>query len=152
VTCDVDHGPNCPGGGENCSRAAYRYEGKELLSLSRKMSLPQVSGNKIAMVFQEPAKYLNPASLWVTQYQREMVMRTWGSNRSQADMRGARELLGLVRAWGGRQVLGAYPHELTSGMKQRAMIAIAISCNPDFLIAGRADDIRSMSNTASCRF
>lgn len=111
---------------------SIRYEGKELLSLSED-ELRRYRGNKIAMVFQEPAKYLNPA-FTVGEQIREMVMLHMGLDRSQADAR-ARELLGFVGLGEDGRVLGAYPHELSSGMKQRAMIAIAISCNPDFLIA-----------------
>ncbi|MEN6492247.1 MAG: ABC transporter ATP-binding protein [Rectinema sp.] len=111
---------------------SIRYEGKELLSLSED-ALRTYRGSKIAMVFQEPAKYLNPA-FTVGEQIREMVMLHKGLNKHQAEMR-ARELLGLVGLGKDGRALGAYPHELSSGMKQRAMIAIAISCDPDFLIA-----------------
>jgi oligopeptide/dipeptide ABC transporter ATP-binding protein len=111
---------------------SIRYEGQELLFLPED-ELRAYRGGKIAMVFQEPAKYLNPA-FTVGEQIREMVTLHMGLERSQAEAR-AHELLGLVGLGKDDRVLKAYPHELSSGMKQRAMIAIAISCNPDFLIA-----------------
>jgi oligopeptide/dipeptide ABC transporter ATP-binding protein len=111
---------------------SIRYEGKELLSLSED-ELRSYRGSKIAMIFQEPSKYLNPA-FTVGEQIREAVRVHLGLNRSEADAR-ARELLGLVGLGDDGRVLGAYPHELSSGMRQRAMIAIALSCDPDFLIA-----------------
>ncbi len=111
---------------------SIRYEGRELLSCSEE-ELRSYRGSKIAMIFQEPAKYLNPA-FTVGEQIRETIREHMGLDRAQANAR-ARELLGLVGLGNDGRVLGAYPHELSSGMKQRAMIAIAISCNPDFLIA-----------------
>lgn len=113
-------------------QGSIRYEGKELLTLSDE-ELRAYRGGKIAMIFQEPAKYLNPA-FTVGEQIREMLKFHKGLNDHQADMR-AFELLGLVGLGVDKRVLRAYPHELSSGMKQRAMIAIAISCDPDFLIA-----------------
>jgi len=111
---------------------SIRYEGEELLSLSEN-ELRAYRGSNISMVFQEPSKYLNPA-FTIGEQIREMLALHMGLDRSKADAR-ARELLGLVGLGQDGRVLRAYPHELSSGMRQRAMIAIAISCNPDFLIA-----------------
>jgi oligopeptide/dipeptide ABC transporter ATP-binding protein len=85
------------------------------------------------MVFQEPAKYLNPA-LRVGEQIVEMLVLHLDMTRQDAERR-ALELLELVGLHGGRRVLRSYPHELSGGMKQRVMIAIAISCDPDLLIA-----------------
>lgn len=108
------------------------YKGKDLLSLSED-ELRTYRGRAISMVFQEPAKYLNPAFKIGGQIE-EMLMLHMGLGKTEARAR-SHELLKLVGLGHDGRVLNAYPHELSSGMKQRAMIAIAISCNPDFLIA-----------------
>ena len=86
------------------------------------------------MVFQEPARYLNP-SFRVGAQITEMLGLHLGMNLPRRRRRGRAELAGLVGLGGARRVLRAYPHELSGGMKQRAMIAMAISCNPRLLIA-----------------
>ncbi|HWP68562.1 MAG TPA: ABC transporter ATP-binding protein [Rectinemataceae bacterium] len=108
------------------------YDGKDLLALPE-AEMRKLRGRKIAMVFQEPSKYLNPA-FKVGEQITEMLILHLGLNKEKARVR-ASELLGLVGLGKDGRVLDSYPHELSGGMKQRAMIAIAISCNPDFLIA-----------------
>lgn len=108
------------------------YGGKDLLALPE-AEMRKLRGRKIAMVFQEPSKYLNPA-FKVGEQITEMLILHLGLNKEKARER-ASELLGLVGLGKDGRVLDSYPHELSGGMKQRAMIAIAISCNPDFLIA-----------------
>ncbi|TXT50301.1 MAG: oligopeptide/dipeptide ABC transporter ATP-binding protein [Spirochaetes bacterium] len=90
-------------------------------------------GRKIAMVFQEPGKYLNPAFKIGDQIT-EMLILHLGLDKKAARER-AVHLLDLVGLGKDGRVLDSYPHELSGGMKQRAMIAIAISCDPGFLIA-----------------
>jgi oligopeptide/dipeptide ABC transporter ATP-binding protein len=108
------------------------FEGRNLLVLSAE-ERRKVRGRKIAMVFQEPARYLNP-SFRVGAQITEMLGLHMGMSRREAGQRAA-ELAGLVGLGGTRRALQAYPHELSGGMKQRAMIAMAISCNPRLLIA-----------------
>jgi oligopeptide/dipeptide ABC transporter ATP-binding protein len=108
------------------------FDGRDLLGLPAEQRR-QVRGREIAMVFQEPARYLNP-SLRVGGQITEMLGLHLGMGRAAASSR-ATELAGLVGLGGARRVLHAYPHELSGGMKQRAMIAMAISCNPRLLIA-----------------
>jgi oligopeptide transport system ATP-binding protein len=108
------------------------FDGRDLLGLSSE-ERRKVRGRQVAMVFQEPARYLNP-SLRVGGQITEMLRLHLGMSRPEATAR-AEELAGLVGLGGARRVLRAYPHELSGGMKQRAMIAIAISCNPRLLIA-----------------
>ena len=108
------------------------FEGRDLLGLSAE-ERRKVRGRRIAMVFQEPARYLNP-SLRVGGQITEMLGLHLGMGRTEAAARAA-ELADLVGLGGARRVLRAYPHELSGGMKQRAMIAMAISCNPRLLIA-----------------
>lgn len=107
-------------------------EGKNILVLPEKEQR-SIRGQKIAMVFQEPSKYLNP-TLKVGEQITEVLELHLGMNKKAAVER-ALEILGTVGLGDGRRVLHSYPHELSGGMKQRAMIAIAISCNPSFLIA-----------------
>jgi len=108
------------------------YDGKDLLTLPE-TEMRKLRGRKIAMVFQEPSKYLNPAYK-IGEQITEMLILHLGYTKEKARER-ASELLGLVGLGKDGRVLDSYPHELSGGMKQRAMIAIAISCNPDFLIA-----------------
>ncbi|MBN1836585.1 MAG: ABC transporter ATP-binding protein [Spirochaetales bacterium] len=108
------------------------FEGRNLVGLPES-ERRKVRGREIAMVFQEPAKYLNPA-LRVGEQIIEMLVLHLELSRRQAEER-ALELLELVGLHGGRRILRSYPHELSGGMKQRVMIAMAISCDPDLLIA-----------------
>jgi oligopeptide/dipeptide ABC transporter ATP-binding protein len=85
------------------------------------------------MVFQEPSKYLNP-SMRVGEQIVEALILHLGLSRQGALTRAA-ELLELVGLSGGRRVLRRYPHELSGGMRQRVMIAMAVSCQPVLLIA-----------------
>jgi oligopeptide/dipeptide ABC transporter ATP-binding protein len=108
------------------------YEGTDLLSFSESEKR-KFRGKKIAMVFQEPGKYLNPA-FKIGEQITEMLILHLGLDKKAARDR-AKELLNLVGLGKDGRVLDSYPHELSGGMKQRAMIAIAISCDPKFLIA-----------------
>ena len=105
---------------------------RNILSLSEKEQR-EIRGKEIAMVFQEPARYLNP-TLKVGEQITEMLRLHLGMDKNQAVER-ALEILSLVGLDGGKRILNSYPHELSGGMKQRIMIAIAISCDPAFLIA-----------------
>jgi len=105
---------------------------QDLLLLEEK-DQRQIRGKEIAMVFQEPARYLNP-TLKVGDQITEMLILHLGMSNIEAVDR-ALEILELVGLDGGKRILDSYPHELSGGMKQRIMIAIAISCNPAFLIA-----------------
>jgi oligopeptide/dipeptide ABC transporter ATP-binding protein len=93
----------------------------------------KVRGRQIAMVFQEPSRFLNPAFRIENQIT-EMLHLHLGMDRAASHAR-AEELIGLVGLGGNTRVLHSYPHELSGGMKQRAMIAMAISCTPSLLIA-----------------
>jgi oligopeptide/dipeptide ABC transporter ATP-binding protein len=108
------------------------FEGRDILSLPEQ-ERRTVRGQKIAMVFQEPGKYLNPA-FRIGEQITEMLILHRGMDKGGATDR-AVELLGLVGLGRDGRVLSSYPHELSGGMKQRAMIAIAVCCNPRFLIA-----------------
>ena len=108
------------------------FRGDELIGQSH-AELRKIRGNEIAMVFQEPAKYLNP-SLKIGEQITEMLILHLGMSKRQA-VEKALEFLDVVGLGKSRRILNAYPHELSGGMKQRAMIAMAICCNPSLLIA-----------------
>lgn len=111
---------------------SIRFEGTELLSLSEK-KMRKLRGNDIAMIFQEPMTSLNP----VLTVGRQIVetLRVHGMpDKAQAQKR-AVEMLKLVGIPAPEQRIHEYPHQLSGGMRQRVMIAIALSCNPKLLIA-----------------
>jgi oligopeptide/dipeptide ABC transporter ATP-binding protein len=94
--------------------------------------LQRLRGTRVSMVFQEPGKHLNPA-FTVGAVLVEVLTRHLRLDRHEARAR-ARELLDMVDLQG-REVFGAYPHELSGGMKQRALIAMAVACGPGLLLA-----------------
>jgi ABC-type dipeptide/oligopeptide/nickel transport system ATPase component len=93
----------------------------------------RIRGNRIGTIFQEPMTALNPAFTVGFQI-REPLRRHLGMSRKAAADR-ARELLEMVGIQRSAQVASSYPHHLSGGMRQRVMIAIAMSCEPDLLIA-----------------
>ena len=93
----------------------------------------RLRGNKIAMIFQEPMTSLNPVLTIGTQIGESVVRHMGLPWRTALDR--AREMLDLVRIADARRCLDQYPHQLSGGMRQRVMIAIALACNPQVLIA-----------------
>jgi oligopeptide/dipeptide ABC transporter ATP-binding protein len=85
------------------------------------------------MIFQEPGKYLNPAYKISEQITETLILHLKMEKKRATEK--ALELLSLVGLGKSRRVLNSYPHELSGGMKQRAMIAMAIACHPALLIA-----------------
>lgn len=93
----------------------------------------KVRGNKMAMIFQEPMTALNP--VYTIGYQMdEQIQLHLGLNKNESKER-AIEYLNLVGIPSPRERYSNYPHQLSGGMRQRAMIAMALSCEPEFLIA-----------------
>jgi peptide/nickel transport system ATP-binding protein len=111
---------------------SIRFAGQELTTLSES-EMRALRGHRIAMIFQEPMTSLNPALTVGTQIA-ESVVRHLGLPWSAARDR-AHEMLDLVRIGDARRCLDQYPHQLSGGMRQRVMIAIALCCNPQVLIA-----------------
>jgi peptide/nickel transport system ATP-binding protein len=109
-----------------------RFCGEDLLALADEQ-MESYRGSKMAMIFQEPMTALNPV-LSVGYQMDEQIMRHKGLSRVESRER-AIEMLDLVGIPAPRERYEAYPHQLSGGMRQRAMIAMALSCNPEFLIA-----------------
>jgi peptide/nickel transport system ATP-binding protein len=95
--------------------------------------LEELRGGKIAMIFQEPVTALDPVFTIGSQIA-ETIRRHEGIDRSHAKRR-ALDLLEQVQIPSARRRYDAYPHEMSGGMRQRAMIALALSCNPTVLLA-----------------
>ncbi len=106
--------------------------GKDLLRLDRK-GLADVRGSRIAMIFQEPLSTLDPVYS-VGHQITETIMFHDRVSRAEARRR-ALQLLDMVQIPSPERRLAAYPHELSGGMAQRVMIALALSCRPDVLLA-----------------
>jgi peptide/nickel transport system ATP-binding protein len=106
------------------------FKGQNILKMNQKQ-LRQLRGEQIAMVFQDPMTSLNPVKTVGEQIAEGIEIHT-KADKKQA-MEKTKELLELVGIPGGRSV--EYPHQFSGGMKQRVIIAIALSCQPDLLIA-----------------
>ena len=111
---------------------SIRFEGEELTTLSE-AEMKRLRGHRISMIFQEPMTSLNPVLTVGTQIA-ENVVRHRGVSKRAARKR-ACEMLDLVRIADPRRRLDEYPHQLSGGMRQRVMIAMALSCDPQVLIA-----------------
>ncbi len=112
------------------------FKGRDLLKLGNE-EMRKIRGREIAMIFQEPSKYFNP-SLKVGEQIREMLSLHFGMNRKSAVERvlDLFNMTGLGKSnFDSRRILNSYPHELSGGMRQRAMIAMGIACSPSLLIA-----------------
>lgn len=108
------------------------FDGQDLLKLSED-ELRHIRGNRIAMIFQDPMTSLNPV-LTVGRQITEALELHLNMNKEQARKR-AVELLQLVGIPGAEARLDDYPHQFSGGMRQRVMIAMGLSCDPQLLIA-----------------
>ena len=109
-----------------------RFEGQDLLQAAPE-ALRRIRGRKIGMIFQEPMTALNPV-LTIGRQVAEPLVTHLGMSRTAALKKAAR-WLDRVRIPSAEKRLGAYPHELSGGMRQRVMIAMAMICQPRLLVA-----------------
>jgi oligopeptide/dipeptide ABC transporter ATP-binding protein len=121
--------PRPPG---RIERGEVLFEGRDLMAMSE-AELRDIRGGRIGFIFQDPMTSLNPV-LTVGRQIAEPLTRHRGLSRAAARERAA-ELLDLVGIRDARRRLGEFPHQFSGGMRQRVMIAIAISCEPTLLIA-----------------
>jgi peptide/nickel transport system ATP-binding protein len=110
-----------------------RFMGRSLLDESGRKYVRRVRGKEISMIFQDPMTSLNPVFTIGTQIT-EVLRHHMGMNKNQARKR-AIELLGLVDINAPEKRLKQYPYEMSGGMRQRVMIAIALACEPKLIIA-----------------
>jgi oligopeptide/dipeptide ABC transporter ATP-binding protein len=133
--------PDPPGkivGGE------IHFQGEDLLQLSEKR-MRSVRGKEIAMVFQEPSTSMNPAFTIGNQV-REVIRYHQGGGRKANEK--ALDVLEMVQIPDPRRVMTQYPHELSGGMLQRVLIALALSCKPSLLICDEPTTALDVSTQA----
>ena len=121
--------PNPPG---RIEAGQILFRGRDLLALPY-AEMRRIRGREISMIFQEPMTALNP--VFTVGFQlREAIRHHEPMSKAKATDRAA-EMLDLVGIPDGRARLDAYPHQMSGGMRQRVMIAMALSCDPKLLIA-----------------
>lgn len=108
------------------------FDGKVISEYTNKQ-LEKIRGNEISVIFQEPVSSLNPV-LTISKQLSEVFMIHQNMDKSEA-LNKAREMLKVVKIPNPDRILKSYPHQLSGGMSQRVMIAMALACNPKLLIA-----------------
>jgi peptide/nickel transport system ATP-binding protein len=130
VTCHAVLGLTPANGYVRCGEIIY--EGRDLLRIGTP-ALEKIRGHDIAMIFQDPSGSLNPVHTIGRQLTESLRLhRGMGKSAATAEALHLLDLVGIPEA---KRRLGEYPHQLSGGMNQRAMIAIALACRPKLLIA-----------------
>lgn len=109
-----------------------RFHGRDLLNISNR-EMRKIRGDRIAMIFQEPMTSLNP--VYTVGHQIAEAIQIHSKASRSAAMVKAQEMLSLVRIADPERRVSNYPYEMSGGMRQRAMIAMALACSPELLIA-----------------
>lgn len=109
------------------------FKGRNILEMTEKQKETELRGKYISMIFQDPTTFLNPTMTVGDQIAESLILHG-GAKKKEANEK-ALELLSMVKITNPEKRIRQYPHELSGGMRQRVMIAMALACEPQILIA-----------------